>query len=398
MSAALATPLESRAASVEKNIAPVHVLTLTPFYPSVQDPAQGCFIAEPLPHLGPFNIEAHVMAVHPFYRAAQSSCGERSEWQNYYCLPGNTGLVTSGALLARAVRPRILGLHRTSPISLIHAHAALPCGEAAMLLATELDIPFVVSVHGLDVFAERQAGRWLGRWTKRSSIRVYQRAQRIVCISEKVKQLIPGDLQAKARVVYNGVDSNTFRPSHELVGPPRILSVGNLIPTKGHALLLRAFGRVLHHVPESQLEIIGEGPERSRLAELADSLGISSVVTFRGRQDRGTVAAAMQSCSVFALPSSYEGLGCVYLEAMACGKPAIACIGQGIDEIIQHGENGLLTCPEDEAALHDALLLLLRDEALRRRLGCTARESVLKQHTLQHQAAALAEVYGECAQ
>jgi glycosyltransferase involved in cell wall biosynthesis len=255
-----------------------------------------------------------------------------------------------------------------------------------------------VSVHGLDVFADRQAGRWLGPWTKRSSLRVYSRADAIVCISEKVRQLLPEICRAKARVIYNGVDSSVFTPAREPEGFPRILSVGNLIPTKDHALLLRAFARVLQHVPDSQLEIIGDGPERSRLPALANSLGIASSVTLRGRQDRGAVAAAMQKCTVFALPSRYEGLGCVYLEAMACGKPAIGCKGQGIDEIIEDGENGMLIRPGDEAELSEALLVLLRDEASRRRLGFAARETVLQKHTLQHQAASLAEVYRECAQ
>ena len=398
MSAALATPLASPPRSEQKRTPSLRVLTLTPFYPSAQDPAQGCFIAEPLQHMVPFNIQTHVLAVNPFYRASRSPCAEGSDWQKYYCLPGNAGLATSGALLANAVRPKIRALHGSSKISLIHAHAALPCGEAAMLLAKELDIPFMVSVHGLDVFADRQAGRWLGPWTKRSSMVVYRSAEAIVCISEKVRQLLPEDLRAKARVIYNGVDSNVFTSAHEPEGFPQILSVGNLIPTKDHALLLRAFARILQHVPESQLEIIGDGPERSRLTALAGSLGISSRVTFRGRQDRSAVAAAMQNCSVFALPSRYEGLGCVYLEAMACGKPAIGCKGQGIDEIIQDGENGMLVRPGDEAELSEALLALLRDKGLRARLGAAAREKVLHAYTLQHQAAALAEVYRECAQ
>jgi glycosyltransferase involved in cell wall biosynthesis len=89
-------------------------------------------------------------------------------------------------------------------------------------------------------------------------------------------------------------------------------------------------------------------------------------------------------------------LGCVYLEAMASGKPAIGCHGQGIDEIIEHGRNGLLVSPGDEAELCDALGMILGNQPLCRRMGKSAYETVLSRHTLTHQAAQLAKVYREC--
>src|SRR5579863_600341 len=104
----------------------------------------------------------------------------------------------------------------------------------------------------------------------------------------------------------------------------------------------------------------------------------------------------MNRCAVFALPSSYEGLGCVYLEAMASGKAAIGCRGQGIEEIIEHGKNGLLISPGNEDELSDCLGMLLRNEELRGRMGMSARAAVLQRHTLGHQARQLTEVYREC--
>jgi len=374
----------------------LHVLTITPFYPSVENPAQGCFIAEPLRRLSSYAIESRVIAVNPFYRQTFRSCEAACEWQEYYALPGNVGLLTSGTLVSRALRPRVRELQTHCSIDLVHAHAALPCGEAAQSIAAELKVPCVVSVHGLDVFADRQCGVLLGLWAKRRSLAVYQRASRIVCISEEVRQRLPKDLQVKATIVYNGVDVELFSPGRETSSRLRILCVGNLIPTKDHALLLRSFAQVSKFIPEVQLQIIGEGPQRARLQELADSLGIRSNVIFVGRQDRTQVAQAMQACDVFALPSRYEGLGCVYLEAMACGKPVIACSGQGIAEIISDGHNGLLIAAGDERGMAERLLLLLRDPAMRQRLGLGARRTVLQNCTLDHQASALAEIYREC--
>jgi len=90
-------------------------------------------------------------------------------------------------------------------------------------------------------------------------------------------------------------------------------------------------------------------------------------------------------------------LGCVYLEAMAVGKPAIGCRGQGIAEVIQHGSNGFLVGPDNELELKLALAMLLGDEKRRRNLGVAARDTILDRFTLAHQAESLARIYRECA-
>jgi len=103
----------------------------------------------------------------------------------------------------------------------------------------------------------------------------------------------------------------------------------------------------------------------------------------------------MQGCSAFALPSTYEGLGCVYLEAMATGKPAIGCLGQGIAEVIQSEKNGWLVSPDDTEELSNALHQLLRDSALRIRMGEAGRRRVVENFTLRCQAEKLTHIYQE---
>jgi glycosyltransferase involved in cell wall biosynthesis len=163
-------------------------------------------------------------------------------------------------------------------------------------------------------------------------------------------------------------------------------------------LLLRAFADVISSIPNSSLEIIGDGCERQQLIDLAKALAITERVNIMGRQDRKSVAEAMKRCAVFALPSSYEGLGCVYLEAMASGKVAIGCRGQGIDEIIEHGRNGLLVSPGNQADLAESLRVILLNEDFRRRMGSAARNTVLQGYTLRHQAQRFAQLYRECVQ
>lgn len=372
----------------------MHVLTLTPFYPSEQNAAEGCFISEPLSYTGEVGIANQVIACQPVYRPSrrEPASATPAGWMRYFALPGNFGLASAGVFLAKRVRKTIRELHRAGRLQLIHAHAALPCGHAAALLAAELAVPFVVTVHGLDAFFDRQAGAT----ARRTCERIYQAADTVICISQAVERAVRQNALFKTEIVYNGVEISIFRPRPE-TDPAVVLSVGNLIPIKGHDLLLKAFARLKTEFLRSEVHIVGDGPERENLLELAFSLGIGPRVRFLGRQTRHAVAEAIGKCTVFALPSEYEGLGCVYLEAMAAGKPVIGCRGQGIAEIIEHGKNGILVAPRAEAELADSLRMLLRSREIRGRMGSAARATIVGGHTLAHQAEQLARIYRECA-
>jgi len=379
-----------------------HILTLTPFYPTDRDDASGCFVSEPLDWLAKAGVRNTVFAVQPVYRgqfhARKSDIATR--WFRYLALPGVFGLPTAGAFLFARIVGQVRELHRAKRIDLIHAHAPLPCGHAAMLLSAELGIPYVVSVHGLDAFSTEQVQGRAGQWCRHVSQRVYRSSRRAICISEHVReQVLQGTgLSCRTSVIYNGVDPELFSPGTESSpDTPVVLSVGNLIPIKGHEVLIRAVASIVPEFPALALTIIGEGLERPRLQALTQQLQIGEWVRFLGRQSRHEVAAAMRRCTVFALPSRYEGLGCVYLEAMSVGKPVIGCRGQGIAEIIRHGSNGFLVGTDNERELALALGMLLGDETRRRSLGAAARDTILERFTLAQQAETLARIYGECA-
>ena len=379
----------------------LHVLTLTPFYPTNQDDASGCFIYEPLLWLNKLGIASTVFAVQPFYRGRSnsSSLPIPAQWIRYFALPSGPGLSTAGAFVFAHIVGKLRELHRAHPIDLIHAHGALPCGHAAMLLSRELGIPFVLSVHGLDAYSTVQVSGLAGKWCRRISQHAYIESRRVICISEHVRERVLEGVGRNSRtsVVYNGVDPEMFAPpSLPASQCALILSVGNLIPIKGHEFLIRAVASLSSEFPSLELEIIGSGPEQHRLHKLSEELGCSDRVRFVGRKSRTETAAAMQNCTVFALPSRYEGLGCVYLEAMSAGKPVVGCRGQGIAEIVQQGSNGFLVGPDNEKELTLVLSMLLRDEQRRRNMGRAARDTVLEGFTLAHQAERLARIYREC--
>ena len=380
----------------------LHVLTLTPFYPSTQDDSGGCFVAEPLKALAKIGLVNTVFAVQPAYRRKLQITESTfsAKWIRYLSLPGGLGLPTAGALLFARIVASVRELQRSHPIDLVHAHGPLPSGHAAMLLSAELGLPYVVSVHGLDAFSTKQVGGRAGEWCRRISQRVYRNSRRVICISEHVReQVLEGTgPSCRTSVVYNGVDVNLFSPGGDAASSePIVLSVGNLIPIKGHEVLIRAVAAIAGEFPALKLEIIGQGPELFRLQNLANQLQIAECVRFLGRQSREQVAAAMRRCTVFALPSRYEGLGCVYLEAMCVGKPVIGCRGQGIAEIVQHGINGFLVGPDNERELSLALAMILHDESRRRNLGAAARNTILERLTLEEQAQNLARIYRESA-
>jgi teichuronic acid biosynthesis glycosyltransferase TuaC len=376
----------------------LHVLTLTPFYPSEASEVNGCFVAESLTELNARGVLSSVIAIDSIYHGRRVSSGlYPAEWIRSPRLPGNFGLASAGTFLSTALFTRVRRLHQRSPIHVIHSHSALPCGHAAKLISRRLGIPFVVTIHGLDVFNSCFESGLAAKWRRKASIGVYQHARKVICISQKVKQLLIDAMGSEigAEVVYNGTDSALFAPcgKSEATRRPTILIVGNLLAGKGHELVIRSIARLQDSHPDVQCDIIGEGADRNRFASLAEDLGISRRLHFLGRRGRSEVAAAMSNCTIFVLPSRYEGLGCAYLEAMSCAKPVIACEGQGIAEIIAHGNNGWLVPVDGLEELTQGLRILLSEAQLRSRIGEAARKTIVNGLTLSHQAEQLRKIY-----
>jgi teichuronic acid biosynthesis glycosyltransferase TuaC len=381
---------------------PIHVLTLTPFFPFAGNPIYGSYVSEPIQHFAGCGLESTVIGVSPVYHSRRNAlAGTRTAWLRYFQLPGNFGLTTAGLSLYMRLAPFVERLHRRNPITVIHAHAALPCGHAASLLSARLHVPFVVTVHGLDAFNTCfGSGSFAVKRRAEISAKVYEQAGSVICVSGAIQGIIEKGVRGpvRCRVIYNGTDPEMFFPANDAAqGPPSILIVGNLLSTKGHDVVLRAMARVVNSFPQLTCQVIGEGPEREHTVALARDLRLSDRVIFTGRRSREEVAEAMRKCTVFALPSRSEGLGCVYLEAMACGKAAIACEGQGIAEIIRHGHNGWLIPVDGIDEMADAMLRLFSSAELRSQIGACARQTILNGLTLNHQVHRLATVYREAA-
>ena len=186
---------------------------------------------------------------------------------------------------------------------------------------------------------------------------------------------------ATAPVIHTGVDVNLFQPlAAPKAAQPTVIFVGKIVHNKGVEDLVDAACDVATEFPGLRVHMLGPGDDRlvAKLRERADTSGHPGLLEFAGFVPRTELPVHLARAHVFAAPSLYEGgPGFVYLEAMACGLPVIACAGSGAAEVVIPGENGLLTPPGDVDALAAALHQLLVDAALRTTLGEQARRYVL---------------------
>jgi len=260
-------------------------------------------------------------------------------------------------------------LRRRFAYDLVHAHNAVPAGEAVRRAAPAT--PLVVSVHGGDVFhtVPRSAR---GAEAVRAAL---GRSRLVLANSAGIEQRCRALGARATRVVHLGSDlpEQRARPYDD----PTVVTTGHLVARKRHADVLRAIALLRDRHPRLRYLIIGDGPERERLRRLADELGIAERVELAGQLAPEEALRRTRRATLLALPSSDEAFGMVYVEAMAGWLPAIGGRGEpGPEEIAAAGGGMTLVAAGDVAALAGAIDALLRDEHGLRVQGEHARATV----------------------
>ncbi|MDQ3282510.1 MAG: glycosyltransferase [Acidobacteriota bacterium] len=231
---------------------------------------------------------------------------------------------------------------------------------------------------------------------------VTRRATRVIAVSDAVRRHlisvgVPAD---RIDVVYNGVDIaaiDACRLSGALPWPAEwrdaflIVSVGNLIGYKDQETLLRAFARVHAQLPDARLVLIGEGGERPKLQDLAQQLGIGSLVAMPGH--RTDIGALLRHCHVYVQPSLIESFGIAAAEAMAAQLPVVATRVGGLPELVVDGTTGMLVEPRDAIAIAGAVLALARDRVRASEMGRAGRARVEREFTLRRNVEGTEAVY-----
>lgn len=240
-------------------------------------------------------------------------------------------------LMVRRERPDVVNLHFVGAPAIF------------VLLARRFNRSrLVVSTHGDDVEGLAARG-WFDRWVFRSLLR---RADVVTACSqyllERAVRFVPS-AGTKGRVIHNGVR----RPSESAAGRVThgVVAVGRLYPAKGFDVLVQAHARTENKV---QLTVLGDGPERESLAQLARGLGLNGGIRFGGNQDHHTVLKEMAAAKLIAIPSRCESFSIVAVEAMALGKPVVATRVGGLPEVLA-GADALLVEPDNAAELSTAI-------------------------------------------
>jgi phosphatidyl-myo-inositol dimannoside synthase len=178
-----------------------------------------------------------------------------------------------------------------------------------------------------------------------------------------------------------------------------ILTVGRWATSeryKGADDLIRAMAQLRMTFPGLHLVAVGDGDDLPRLKKIAADLGVSEAVRFLTGLSRQEIAACYARCEIFALPSTGEGFGLVFLEAMAFAKPLVGAACGGTTDVIEDSVNGLLIPPGDSARLVEALAGLLKDELLREKLGQRGAEILRRKYSFEIFQSELELILEEC--
>ena len=351
----------TRAASVEPRIKRRRILVVPSEYPDPADPRQfnGNWAEEQVRAIARFH---EVAVVYPLMTSDGSSRIEECDFHGVRTVTIHYRHVRKTWITphVRAVWRGLQYVRGELQPECIHAHGLYPSGFAAVLIGLAFGIPVVVTEHWGQLNVRISEGGRLIRSVLKFTLR---NATRVVAVSrflaDEIRKIEP---RSTVSVVPNVIGPDFFEvdpapQARRLRGECEVLFVGSIRDNrKGLEELLRAL-RLYQDSPGAvpcRLTIIGEGRKRGEFEELAATLGLAERCRFTGSQSREEVAEAMRGCDVFVMPSKYETFGVVYAEAMASGKPVIACAGGPAEEIVPSWA-GALVAPGDTVALAEAI-------------------------------------------
>ncbi len=357
----------------------MRILTFTALYPNKANPLQGIFIHQRAKHLArrPGNSVEIIAPVAyfpswlpvPRWRHLsdipheEEIDGLRVHHPRYPLLPG-VSMPAHGMLMYLGSLSLARRLHGENRFDCLDAHFLYPDGFAAVRIGRRLGLPVIVSARGTDInlYPSFRLIRGMLRWTMSNAAGAIA-----VSADLKSKMISLGTPETKVRVIPNGIDPERFQPldarsARNQLGLPEeaviAVSVGYLIESKGHHLLIAAIARLLERFPKLRLYVIGDGVYRPRLEELVRAKQLQEHVFLIGNRPNKELSLWFNAADLSCLISSREGWPNAVSEALACGTPVLATRAGGIPEIITSPERGMFVEPNVDsiaAGLEQAL-------------------------------------------
>lgn len=338
----------------------MRVLTFTTLFPNAARPGHGIFVETRLRELRRrYPVDLTVVAPIPWFPSTAPRFGRYADYARapqqevrdgvlvlhprYPVIP-KVGMQLAPWLLARwTLRAALRAEAEHGPFDVIDAHYFYPDGVAAAYIARALGKPLLITARGTDVnlIAELPGPR-------RRILAAAGAAAAVITVSEALRRrlLELGVDAARVHTLRNGVNLDEFRPPADRdalrarhgLRRRTLLSVGNLVRSKGHHLVIQA----LRTLPDHELVIAGDGPEHYALETLAVDVGVQGRVRFTGRVTQQVLAELYGVADALVLASSREGWPNVLLESMACGTPVVATAVGGIPEVVTTPQAGML--------------------------------------------------------
>lgn len=335
----------------------------------------GVFIHNHVKYLLKAGVSARVVCPVPY---APGVMQYKSKWKRYYqipacdvidrvhidypryiCFPGKLSRTVSCYTMYYGILKTLNSAIEKDKPEILHMHTATPDGYVGFLLRKKYNLPLVCSLRGSDINIYPYHDKLTMFFTKK----VISETDKIVCVSHALKTAAESIANPKypISVVYNGCDMKTFNFNQEirieyreklgiLMDQKVIVFVGALNKIKGVIELINAFMRLLPEYPGLHLILVGDGEEFLTIKKIISSDSLHKKIHLVGRQPHNEISNWLNAADIFVLPTHYEGLPNVVLEAMACGLPVIATRVGGIPEVVTE-DTGVLIPPKSTESL-----------------------------------------------
>jgi len=288
-----------------------------------------------------------------------------------YRVPFFTALTDRNVDHILAVRQQVAQLKRILAPHLIHLHSV---GSTAFFHLETTHVPSALLL--VTLTNEVQPGRVIGQgiWRRTLSEAAWVTGKATAVITQ-ARQLVP-EIIPRSSVIHNGLRFSSLLPEPLPFETPSLLCLGRLVVQKGVDLVLTALAAIRDRFPNIRLLVAGDGPERAALERQASALGLAEVVTFMGWIAPDKVLPLINTVTMVVMPSRWEGLPSVALQASLMARPLVATRVSGLSEVVVHRQTGLLIEKEDSEGLARAITFLLEQPEAARQMGQAARQRV----------------------